>query len=318
MDKGFDVVTGGAGFIGSHICRGLLARGRRVRIIDNLSTGREENLQDLYGRFGDSCEFVHQDICDESALTKLLEGAQDVFHHAALPSVQRSVEDPLTSDKVNVCGTLTVLLAARKSCVRKVVYASSSSLYGDSLVLPKHERMMPRLLSPYAISKYAGELYCRVFTELYGLPTLALRYFNVFGPFQNPESEYAAVIPRFVARMLEGEQPIIYGDGKQSRDFTYVENVVEANLRAAESESQGLCLNVACGARHSLNQIVQMLNDLLGTRLDPRYESARVGDVSHSEADISLAQQIIGYVPSVGFKEGLKRTVEWYRMVGSS
>ncbi|MGH9339359.1 MAG: SDR family oxidoreductase [Acidobacteriota bacterium] len=310
--KDLNAVTGGAGFIGSHLATALLQRGSRVRIIDNFSTGHRENTQDLAEEFADHLEVIDADIRDLDALRDLFSGAGVVYHQAAIASVQRSVRDPLESNSANVEGTLKVLLAARDAGVRKVVFAASSSVYGDSEVLPKHEEMKPNPISPYALTKYVGELYCQVFSDIYELPAIGLRYFNVFGPRQDPKSEYAAVIPRFITRMLRGERPIIFGDGEQSRDFTYIDNVVSANLIAASSEVRGLSLNVACGERFSLNQVVSMLNEILGTRLQPLYQAARLGDVRHSQADIRLAVEKMGFKPLILFREGLRRTAEWF------
>jgi UDP-glucose 4-epimerase len=313
VNEPFDVVTGGAGFIGSHISRGLLKRGRRVRVIDNLSTGRLSNIEDLQDEFPDSFELVQEDIRDLEILRKLLKGSQTVYHQAAVPSVQRSVENPIESNEANINGTLNVFLAARDAGVGRTVYASSSSVYGDSEMLPKQESMQANPISPYAVAKYTNELYGKVFSNIYDLPCIGLRYFNVFGPFQDPSSDYAAVIPKFITRMLRGQPPIIFGDGEQSRDFTFVENVVAANLGAASSQVRGLSLNIACGERFTLNQLVEKLNEILGTDLVARYEEPRPGDVKHSLAAIENAKEAIGFSPEIGFLEGLKRTVEWYR-----
>lgn len=313
MPANLHVVTGGAGFIGSHLCRALLERGKRIRLVDNLATGHLSRVTPLLDAFGDACEFCEIDIRDNDAVRKVCDGADVVYHQAAIPSVPRSVADPLASNASNVDGTLNVFVAARDAGVRKVVYASSSSVYGDSDVLPKHEDLQPNPRSPYAVTKLAKELYGRVFSDLYDLPTVGLRYFNIFGPSQDPDSQYAAVVPRFVTRMLAGKPPIIYGDGEQSRDFTYVENAVEANLLAADSAASGVSVNIACGARFTLNQLVSALNELLGTNLTPNYEPPRPGDVSHSQADIQRAAAMINYKPRVAFEEGLRRTVEWFR-----
>lgn len=307
------MVTGGAGFIGSHIVRGLLRRGRAVCIVDNFSTGRKENLADILEQFADQVELFDQDICDLHGLKQVLEGAGTVYHQAAVPSVQKSVEDPLRSNENNIDGTLRVFIAARDAKVKKVVYASSSSIYGESEELPKTEEMKPEPISPYGVTKYTAELYGKVFSEIYNLSNVGLRYFNVFGPYQDPQSDYAAVIPRFVSRMLAGERPIIYGDGEQSRDFTFVHNVVTANFLAADAEATGLAMNIACGERFTLNELVGALNEILATRLEPIYEAARPGDIRHSEADISVARNTIGFRPEMGFKEGLRRTVEWFQ-----
>jgi len=313
LKEAFDVVTGGAGFIGSHISRGLLRRGRTVKVVDNLSSGRLENIADIRNRFSDSFEFVQADIRDLEMIRNLLKGAQVVYHQAAIPSVQRSVEDPVQSNGANIDGTLNVFLAARDAGVERVVFASSSSVYGDSEILPKRESMQVDPISPYAVAKYTNELYGRVFSKIYGLPCIGLRYFNVFGPYQDPGSDYAAVIPKFITRMLRGEGPIIFGDGEQSRDFTYVENIVSANFCAASSQAEGLSVNVACGERYSLNQLVERLNSILGTRFQPSYEQPRPGDVKHSLAAVEEAEKQIGFEPSIGFMEGLRRTVDWYR-----
>ena len=308
----FDIVTGGAGFIGSHICRALLKEGRTVVALDNFSTGKHENIEGLVEEFGRQFRVLDQDIRDD-ALERAFEGAETIYHHAAQPSVQRSVEDPLTANSVNVEGTLRVLVAARDAGVAKLVFASSSSIYGDSNLLPKIEEMTPDPVSPYALTKCVGEMYCRVFTQIYGLPTIALRYFNVFGPRQDPNSEYSAVIPRVVTRMLAGQRPIIYGDGEQSRDFTFVQDVVRANLLAARSDAKGIGVNIACGNRYSLNQLVASLNKAMGSRLEAIYEPPRLGDIRHSEAGIALAEETIRFKPSTSFPEGLQRTVEWFQ-----
>ena len=313
MKESFDVVTGGAGFIGSHICRGLLKRGQHVRVIDDLSSGRLENIGDLREEFSESLEFVQADIRNLELITDLFQGAQIIYHQAAIPSVQRSVEDPIRSNSANVDGTLNVFLAARESEVKRVVYASSSSVYGDSEILPKQEGMQVNPISPYAVAKYTNELYGKVFSDIYGLPCIGLRYFNVFGPYQDPNSDYAAVIPKFITRMLEGVPPVIFGDGEQSRDFTYVDNVVSANFAAASSQAGGASVNIACGERFSLNELVGKLNEILGSDFQPAYEAPRPGDVKHSLADIGEAGRLIGFEPAVNFLDGLKRTVEWYR-----
>jgi nucleoside-diphosphate-sugar epimerase len=313
MERDLDVVTGGAGFIGSHLSRALLRSGRRVRVLDNLATGSRERVEPLLEEFGGRCEFLEADIRDLETCRDAFEGAEVVYHQAAVPSVPRSVKDPLTSNAANVDGTLNVLVAARDRGVAKVVYASSSSVYGNSDVLPKHEGLPLNPASPYAVTKCAGELYGRVFADLWSLPTVGLRYFNVFGPSQDPASQYAAVIPRFVTALLKGEPPTIYGDGEQSRDFTYIDNVVQANRRAAESPASGISANVACGDRFTLKHLVATLNEILGTRIDPVHAEPRPGDVRHSQADISLARRSFGFEPSVGFEEGLRRTVAWFR-----
>ena len=304
------VVTGGAGFIGSHIVRRLLADGHEACVVDDLSTGHRENLAEV----ADSIELLDGSVCDRALLLRAMEGAQWVFHQAALASVQRSVDDPVASNRINVEGTLQVLAAARSCGVRRVVFASSSSVYGDAPALPKREDMTPAPKSPYAITKLAGEHYCAVYHELFGLETVSLRYFNVFGPHQDPRSQYAAVIPLFISTLMAGRGPTVFGDGEQSRDFTYVENVAEANIRAAQAPgAPGGVFNVGCGTRYSLNDLLAMLGRILGLRVRPVYADPRPGDVRDSLADISRARQVLGFEPIIGFEEGLRRTVEWYK-----
>ena len=304
------LVTGGAGFIGSNIVDELLKKQHKVRVLDNLSTGKRENLAAFSGQI----EIVEGDIRSYHTVREAMEGIDAVLHQAALPSVPRSVRDPISSNQVNVDGTLNILYAAKDAKVRRVVYASSSSVYGDTPELPKHEQMPPNPLSPYAVSKLAAEHYCKVFAHLYAMHTVALRYFNVFGPRQDPGSQYSAVIPKFIKAMLNGDRPTIYGDGEQTRDFTYVANVVDANIRAATGNSTpGLPMNCACHDRTSLNQLVADLNVILGTSIKPEYQDPRAGDIKHSFADIQRAQKELGYQPSVDFKTGLRRTVEWYK-----
>ena len=303
-------MTGAAGFIGSNLVRALLERGGTVRAIDSLATGQRLNLVGIEQQI----EFIEADLRDPQAVSRAMEGVEVVFHQAALPSVARSVADPLASHEVNATGTLRLLQAARQSGVRRLVYASSSSVYGDTPALPKREDLATNPLSPYAVSKLAGEHYCRVFTRLFGLETVSLRYFNVFGPRQDPTSEYAAVVPKFIAAMSRGEAPEIHGDGTQSRDFTYVANVVDANLRAADAPGVGgEVLNVACGRRASLLDLVATLNDILGTTIEARFGEPRPGDVKHSLADISRARSLLAYEPRVQLEEGLARAVAWYR-----
>jgi UDP-glucose 4-epimerase len=309
----FDVVTGGAGFIGSHLCRALLRQGRSVRILDNFSTGTRENLAQIQKRYPDQCEVYEQDIRELGELKKLFQKAGAIYHQAAITSVQKSVEDPLDCNSVNVEGTLKVLVAARDAGAQKVILASSTSVYGDSEDFPKREGMKPEPISPYAVTKYVGELYCRIFSEIHELPTLALRYFNVFGPNQDPKSEYAAVVPRFISRTLAGKSPIIYGDGEQSRDFIFVEDVVAANLLAAASDVQGTHLNIACGQAFTVNDVARMINEILGLELEPIYEPARLGEVRRSEADISQASKLIGFEPKFSLRNGLDQTVEWFQ-----
>ncbi|PYP84462.1 MAG: LPS biosynthesis protein WbpP [Blastocatellia bacterium AA13] len=309
MSKRLYLVTGGAGFIGSHIATRLIRDGHRVRVLDNFSSGKLKNLSEIK----DEIEIIRGDIRDAAAVRDAIGGVEIVFHEAALGSVPRSVADPLTTHETNITGTLNVLLAARDAGVRRVVYASSSSVYGETPVLPKIEDMHPHPLSPYALSKLTGEHYLSVFNKVYGLESVSLRYFNIFGPRQDPESEYAAVIPKFVTALLEGRSPTIYGDGLQSRDFTYVDNVVEANLLASESSAApGGIFNVACGGRYSLLELLTKLNEITGGSVRPIHEAARSGDVRDSQASIE-AMAAIGYRVTTDFDEGLKRTVEWYR-----
>ncbi|HWQ12716.1 MAG TPA: SDR family oxidoreductase [Roseiflexaceae bacterium] len=304
------LVTGGAGFIGSHIVEALVREGKRVRVFDNFFSGRRENLVHVL----DDIELMEGDLRDLEAVRRACAGAAVVFHQGAIPSVQRSIEDPLTSNAANVDGTLNVLIAARDAGARRVVLASSSSVYGDSPTLPKVESMPPDPRSPYAVSKLAAECYALAWTASYGLPAIALRYFNVFGPRQDPRSDYAAVIPRFVTRMLRGEPPVIYGDGLQSRDFTYVADVVAANLLAAEAPpAVSGAFNVACGGRHTLLDLVAALNSLLGTQLAPVHAPPRPGEVRHSQADITRARQALGFAPRYTLLEGLERTVAHFR-----
>ena len=305
------IVTGGAGFIGSHLAESLADQGHEVVVLDDLSTGHEHNL----AGFRDRIEFVRGSITDAPLLADLFQGAEVVFHQAALASVPRSVAEPLASNEVNVTGTLKVFLAARDAGVRRVVYAASSSAYGDSETLPKREDMPARPLSPYAITKYVDELYGQVFTSIYDLPTIGLRYFNVFGPRQDPQSQYAAVIPLFITRYLAGQAPLIHGDGGQSRDFTFIENVVQANLEAAAADARadGLVYNVACGDKVTVKDLCLRIRDLVGSDLEPTHGEERVGDVRHSLADISLAREKLGFEPAVDLASGLERTVAWYR-----
>jgi len=303
------LVTGGAGFIGSNIARKLLERGEQVRLLDDFSTGKRENLRDLEG-----AEIIEGSLLDQACLQKALEGVAYILHQAAISSVPRSVKDPLSTNEANVTGTLNLLESAKQAKVKRFVNASSCAVYGNTEDLPVTERAGIDPLSPYAVSKYTGELYAKVFAHVYGLPTISLRYFNIFGPYQDPASEYAAVIPRFILRMLEGKEPVIYGDGEQSRDFTYIDNAVEANLLACTSNQvgSGEVINVACGENYSLNRLVELLNKIMGTKYKPVYSDPRPGDVRHSLADITKAQDLLGYKSKVSFKEGLKRTVEWF------
>ncbi|UCG62967.1 MAG: SDR family oxidoreductase [Candidatus Zixiibacteriota bacterium] len=303
------LVTGGAGFIGSNIAAKLIEQGDTVRILDNFSTGRRENVECLKDR----CEIIEGDIRDMAEAEKAVSGMDYVLHQAALPSVPRSVKDPLTSNAVNIDGTLYLLEAARKSGVKKFVMASSSSVYGESEELPKHEKMTPSPLSPYAVTKLTNEYYLKVYWQLYRFPTVALRYFNIFGPKQDPGSEYAAVIPKFITSLLEGEQPVVFGDGEQSRDFTYIDNCVQANLLAVTNdEVVGDHYNVACGDQFTLNQTLDILRQIIGSDIQAQYDPPRDGDILHSYASIDKLRKF-GYEPSVDFKEGLRRTVEFFR-----
>jgi nucleoside-diphosphate-sugar epimerase len=305
------LVTGGAGFIGSHLAETLLKQGHQVRVLDNFSTGKKENL--LFEEPHPSLEVINGDVRDLRDCEKAVAGVEYVFHQAALASVQRSVEDPLTTQAVNVGGTLHILMASREAGVKRVVYASSSAIYGDTPMLPKHEEMPPSPLSPYALQKYIGEQYCRLFSQLYGLDTLSLRYFNVFGPRQDPASIYSAVIPRFIEALVEDRSPIVYGDGEQSRDFSYVENVVEANVLAmAVSHGHGEVMNIACGQRTSLNQLLEILQRILGSKVRPVYQDPRPGDVKHSLADIGKAIAFLHYHPRVGIETGLEKTAGYF------
>ncbi len=305
------LVTGGAGFIGSNLAEELIRQGARVTIIDDLSTGFRENLEEISGSF----EFVEGDINDDEAVKKAIEGAEIVFHEAALPSVPRSVEDPVRTHRVCTDGTFNLLVKAREHNVRRFIYAASSSAYGDQPVLPKVETMRTDPLSPYAVAKLTGELYCRAFNNVYGLETVSLRYFNVFGPRQNPGSPYSGVISRFIDALMKGVNPMIYGDGEHSRDFTYISNVVDANIRAALStKGIGESINVANGDRTTLNQLLDVLKNITGsTETIVDYQPARNGDVKDSQADNRRAVECLGYSEIVGLEEGLRRTIEWWK-----
>lgn len=304
------LITGGAGFIGSHIAEALLDRGESVRILDNLATGREINLAALKER----AHFIRGDLRDLDSLKAAMQGVEVVFHQGALASVPRSIVDPIGSLETNINGTQNVLLAARDTGVRRVVYASSSSVYGNTATLPKREDMPTYPMSPYAVQKLTGELLCGVFTRIYGLETVALRYFNVFGPRQDPASEYAAVIPRFLTALIEKRRPIVFGDGEQTRDFTYIANVVQANLLAASSlDAVGYALNIGCGEQVSLNTVLRVAGELLDVTVDADYREPRPGDVRDSCADISLARRLLGYKPGISFHGGLARTLDALR-----
>jgi len=306
------LITGVAGFIGSSLARAVLARGDRVRGVDNLSTGNRENVADIRDRI----DFREADIVDLDAMHQACVGVDFVLHQAAIPSVPKSVLDPLGSNRANVDGTVNVLVAARDAKVKRVVYAASSSAYGDTPTLPKHENMKPDPISPYAVAKLASEHYMISFYRCYGLETVCLRYFNIFGPRQDPSSPYSGVLAKFITQMLCGEQPAIHGDGEQSRDFTYIDNAVDANLLACTAPAQkaaGEMFNVATGRRVTLNETFKALQDLIGYKGQPKYGPERGGDIKHSLADISKAEAGLGYKPKVDFEEGLRRTVEWYR-----
>ena len=304
-------MTGGAGFIGSHIASGLIKAGARVRIIDDLSTGYRENIAEI----GGDVEFVEGSLADESVLRRAIEDVELVFHEAAIPSVPRSVENPRQTHIASVDSTFSLLLAARDNKVRRLVYAASSSAYGDQPTMPKVESMLPDPLSPYAVAKLVGEYYCQVFTRVYGLETVSLRYFNVFGPRQDPSSQYSGVISRFISALLSGQRPVIYGDGEQSRDFTFIDNVVAANLKAAETtKGVGQVINIANGERVTLNQLLAQLKQLTGmNNAQADYQDFRKGDVRDSLADITRAQELLGFSPHVDLQTGLKLTMDWWK-----
>ncbi len=304
------LVTGGAGFIGSNICRRLVKDGCFVRVIDNLITGKKSNLADI----ADKIDFVEADMGDVEVARQAMQDIEVVLHQGAVPSVPRSVDDPACTHKHCVDATFNLLLAARDAGIKRFVYAASSSAYGDSEVMPKVETMKDNPLSPYAVGKLVGEYYCKVFYSVYGLETVSLRYFNVFGPYQDPTSQYAAAIPAFVTHILKDTPPTIYGDGEQSRDFTYIDNNVEANLLAARAkETHGEVVNIACGDRITVNEIIAMINEIVGMNVKPDYVPTRKGDVKHSQADIALAEKVIGYKPVTGFREGLEKAIVWYK-----
>jgi UDP-glucose 4-epimerase len=309
-DASRSLVTGGAGFIGSHLVRRLIADGVSVRVVDNLSTGDVVRLADLV----DSIDFVRGDLVDKGVSDEVVKGVDYVFHQAAIPSVQRSVEDPLTTNRANIVATLNLLESCRQAKVRRFVYAASSSAYGDTEILPKSETMPPDPLSPYALQKWVGERYCQLYYELYGLETVSLRYFNVFGPGQDPDSQYSAVIPKFTRALLAGKSITVYGDGGQSRDFTYVDNVVAANLLAVHAENApGNVFNIGCGERVTVNKLISALESVLDRKARVSYAAPKAGDVRHSLADIQSARKNLGYSPAVMFEEGIKRTVKWMR-----
>lgn len=304
------LVTGGAGFIGSNICRRLVAEGCFVRVVDNLLTGKRGNLDDMI----DKIEFVEADMGDPNVARSVMKGIDVVLHEGALPSVPRSVDEPELTHKHCVDATFMLLMAARDAGVKRFVYAASSSAYGDTPTLPKVETMPTSPLSPYAVGKLVGEYYCSVFAQVFGLETISLRYFNVFGPYQDPTSQYAAAIPAFVTSILKNQPPTIYGDGEQSRDFTYIDNVVQANLCAARAKkTNGEVVNIACGEKVTVNEIIALINEMVGKKVVPHYAPARAGDVKHSLADITAARELIGFEPVVLFRDGLQRAIAWYR-----
>lgn len=303
------LVTGGAGFIGSHLVHRLVELGHSVRVLDDLSSGKRENLADVLSK----TDWIQGDMADPATARRACRGVDVVLHEAAVPSVPKSVDDPVTSHRSNVEGTFQLLLAARDEKVRRFIYAGSSSAYGESPTLPKVESMPTDPLSPYAVQKLTGEFYCRAFAKCYGLQTLTMRYFNVFGPRQDPRSQYAAAIPAFVTAIIQDRPPTVYGDGEQTRDFTYIENVIHANLLAARAErTSGEVINVACGGRISINQIIADINRYFGKNIKPNYLPERQGDIKHSAADISLARRVIGYEPIVSTLDGLKLAMDWY------
>ena len=303
------LITGGAGFIGSNLAEALVNQGATVKILDNFTTGRKENIAHLT----DKVEVINGDVRYLNTLLEVTKGVDYILHQAALPSVPRSIQTPLESNDVNLNGTLNVLSAAKENGVKRVVYAASSSAYGDTPTLPKVETMKPNPLSPYAVNKLAAEQYCSVFYKVYGLETVALRYFNIFGPRQDPNSYYSAVIPKFIKAYFKGESPVIYGDGSQSRDFTYIENVIDANLKACKApDAPGHVFNIACGERITLNELAEELRKIIGSDVQPVHGDPRPGDIKHSLADISAAQKLLGYQVKVRVHEGLKRTVEWF------
>lgn len=304
------LVTGGAGFIGSNICKRLVSQGCFVRVVDNLITGKKSNLAEVI----DKIEFVQADMGDSEVAQSAMKNIDVVLHQGALPSVPVSVDNPAATHRHCVDATFTLLLAARDAGIKRFVYAASSSAYGDAPTSPKVETMPASPLSPYAVAKLTGEYYCSVFCRIFGLETISLRYFNVFGPQQDPTSQYAAAIPAFVTSILKGQPPTVYGDGEQSRDFTYIDNVIDANLLAARAKrTNGEVINIACGRAVTVNEIIDMINKLLGKNIKPRYAAPRPGDVKHSLADITAAKKLIGFTPSIQFEDGLRKAINWYR-----
>ncbi len=306
------LVTGGAGFIGSHLVEHLVRDGQRVRVVDDFSTGKRENL----AAFAESIDLIEGTLADSGVCARACAGADVVLHHAAIPSVPRSVEDPVASHRANAEGTFNLLMAARDCGVRRFVYAASSSAYGETPKLPKDESIPPDPLSPYGVQKLNGEQYCTVFSRCYGLDTISLRYFNVFGPRQDPKSQYAAAIPAFITAILGGAAPTVYGDGEQTRDFTYIDNAVHGNILAMEAgRTRGETINIACGDQISVNTVIDRINRLLGTSVQPKYVEPRPGDVRHSCADIGLAKELLGFEPLVSFQDGLRRAIDYYRSI---
>ena len=303
------LVTGGCGFVGSHLVEALVQKGERVRVFDNCSTGKAENIAHLKNQI----ELIDGDLRELEAVHQAVAGVDYIFHQGARPSVARSLADPILSNNVNIDGTLNLLVAARDAGVKRVVYAASSSAYGNIPTLPRSETLPPQPASPYAITKYVGECYCRVFTQVFGLDTVALRYFNIFGPRQNPRSQYSAVIPKFIHAYLQGNSPIIEGDGEQSRDFTYIANAVHANLLACHAEGvAGEIFNIGCGQQTSINRLANLIGEMMGADAKPVYTASRPGDVRHSRADIRKAQRLLGYEPKVELKTGLRQTIDWF------
>ena len=304
------LVTGGAGFIGSHLVEKLVGDNARVRVLDNFTTGKRENI----APFLDRMELIEGDIADPDICRRACDGVEVVFHQAAMPSVPKSVEDPVTSHRTNIDGTFNLLVAARDAGVRRFVYAASSSAYGETETLPKIESILPDPLSPYGVQKLTGEQYCTVFAKCYGLSALSLRYFNVFGPRQDPKSQYAAAIPAFITAILRDEAPLVYGDGEQTRDFTHIDNVVHANMLAARADkTQGEVINAACGERITINEVIAEINRVLGKQVKSKHVDERAGDIKHSWADIGLAERLIGFKPLVSFADGLRSVIDWYK-----
>jgi nucleoside-diphosphate-sugar epimerase len=306
------LITGGAGFIGSNIVKKLLETGEKVRVVDNFSTGKRENIQEFLGN--SDFELIESDLSDLDVCRKAMKGIDFVLHQAAIPSVPRSIADPLATNNSNIAATLNLLIAARDEKIKKFVYASSSAVYGDNPVLPKKEDFSVNPISPYGLTKYTGEKYVQLFYQIFGLHTICLRYFNVFGPKQDPESEYAAVIPKFITALLNKQNPVVFGDGEQTRDFTFVDNIVHANLLAVKAKTGfGEVFNIACGKQISLNQLIELLQEIINTDIKPEYTEPQQGDITHSHADISKAREILGYEPNIEFKDGLIKTVEWFK-----